>query len=63
MLRAAGAAYRARLTGASADLRDLIALAPQLTNTAYRELLIGYACEGVGLSSGLVAEARRLSSS
>ncbi|MCX4869964.1 hypothetical protein OHU11_01195 [Streptomyces sp. NBC_00257] len=60
-LRAAGAAYRTRLSGSSDDLRNLIALAPQLTNTPYRDLLTGYACEGPGLPPGLVAEARRLS--
>lgn len=60
VLRAADAAYRARLTGASAELRDLITLAPQLTNAAYRGLLIRHACEGPGPPPGLVAEARSL---
>jgi hypothetical protein len=58
-LRAAHAAYRARLTGSSDNLRDLIALAPALTNTSYRDLLIGHACAGPGLPGTLVAEARR----
>ncbi|MER6185839.1 tetratricopeptide repeat protein [Streptomyces sp. NPDC001652] len=58
-LRAARAAYRARLTGSSDNLRDLIALAPDLTNTSYRDLLIDYACAGPGLPGTLVAEARR----
>ncbi|KKD02415.1 tetratricopeptide repeat protein, partial [Streptomyces sp. WM6386] len=58
-LRAARAAYRARLTGSSENLRDLIAIAPELTNTAYRDLLIDYACAGPGLPGALVAEARR----
>ncbi|MFE6955708.1 tetratricopeptide repeat protein [Streptomyces sp. NPDC057696] len=60
-LRAAGAAYRARLSGSSDDLRALIVLAPELVNTSYRDLLIGYACAGPGMPRRLVAEARRLS--
>lgn len=60
-LRAAGAAYRSRLSGSSDDLRNLIALAPQLTNAPYRNLLISYACDGPGLPPGLMVEARRLS--
>ncbi|MFF9122373.1 tetratricopeptide repeat protein [Streptomyces sp. NPDC014889] len=58
-LRAAGAAYRTRLSGSSDDLRVLIALAPELTNTSYRDLLIDYACAGPGLPRRIVAEARR----
>ncbi|MEV6013389.1 tetratricopeptide repeat protein [Streptomyces sp. NPDC051976] len=61
-LRAADAAYRTRLSGSSDDLQRLIALAPQLANAVYRDLLIGYACAGPGLPSGLVAEARGLAS-
>ncbi|MFF9817557.1 tetratricopeptide repeat protein [Streptomyces sp. NPDC014006] len=43
-LRAAGAAYRARLNGSPADLRELLALAPQLPSSPYRNLLLGVAC-------------------
>ncbi|MFE0700122.1 tetratricopeptide repeat protein [Streptomyces sp. NPDC058872] len=59
-LRAAGAAYRARLSGSSDDLRALIGLAPELVNASYRNLLIDYACAGPGLPRSLVAEARRI---
>ncbi|MFF4829265.1 hypothetical protein ACFY20_41410 [Streptomyces sp. NPDC001312] len=59
-LRAAGAAYRTRLSGSSDDLRALIALAPELTNTSYRDLLIDYACAGPGLPRRVVAKARRV---
>lgn len=59
-LRAAGAAYRTRLSGSSDDLRALIALAPELANTTYRDLLIDYACAGPKLPRRLVAEAHRL---
>ncbi|WUD75598.1 tetratricopeptide repeat protein [Streptomyces sp. NBC_00510] len=60
-LRAAGAAYRTRLSGSSDDLRDLIALAPELANTSYRDQLIDYACAGPGLPPSLVAKARSIS--
>ncbi|WP_406110115.1 tetratricopeptide repeat protein [Streptomyces sp. NBC_01003] len=59
-LRAAGAAYRTRLSGSSEDLRALIALAPELVDTTYRNLLIDYACAGPKLPRGLVAEAHRI---
>ncbi|MBO0917473.1 tetratricopeptide repeat protein [Streptomyces laculatispora] len=59
-LRAAAASYRTRLSGSSEDLRALAALAPQLPDTAYRDLLIDYACAGPGLPQGLVAEVRRI---
>ncbi|MFJ4275709.1 tetratricopeptide repeat protein [Streptomyces coelicoflavus] len=59
-LRAAGAAYRARLTGSSDELGALIALAPELANTSYRNLLIDYACAGPKLPRRLVAKARRV---
>ncbi|MFF5971053.1 hypothetical protein ACFY7C_05940 [Streptomyces sp. NPDC012769] len=59
-LRAAGAAYRARLSGSSDDLKALIALAPELANTAYRNLLIDHACAGPKLPRRLVAKARRI---
>ncbi|SEG86947.1 hypothetical protein SAMN05216223_11811 [Actinacidiphila yanglinensis] len=59
-LRAARAACRTRLSGSSDDLQTRIGLAPQLTNASYRDVLIGYACEGPGLPPGLVARARRL---
>ncbi|WP_246213739.1 tetratricopeptide repeat protein [Kitasatospora viridis] len=59
-LRAAGAAYRARHTGAPADLRELIELAPQLPADSYRDLLIDRACAGPGLPADLLAAARRL---
>ncbi|WP_330461597.1 tetratricopeptide repeat protein [Streptomyces sp. NBC_00820] len=57
-LRAAGAAYRARLTGSPDALRELVELAPDLPNDAYRNLLIDHACAGPALPPGLVAEAR-----
>ncbi|MFF7382065.1 tetratricopeptide repeat protein [Streptomyces griseoluteus] len=60
LLRAAGAAYRTRLSGSSEDLSTLITLAPQLTNTTYRNLLIDYACAGPKLPHPLVAEAHRI---
>ncbi|MDG9715370.1 tetratricopeptide repeat protein [Streptomyces sp. DH24] len=59
-LRAAGAAYRTRLSGSSDDLRALITLAPELANTTYRDLLIDYACAGPTLPRRLVAKARRI---
>ncbi|QIP88252.1 hypothetical protein GLX30_34320 [Streptomyces sp. Tu 2975] len=59
-LRAAGAAYRTRFSGSSDDLRALIALAPQLANITYRNLLINYACAGPKLPRRLVAEAHRI---
>lgn len=58
-LRAAGAAYRARLTGSPADLSELIELAPNLPNDSYRDLLVDHACAGPALPAGLVAAARR----
>lgn len=61
-LRAAGAAYRTRLSGSSDELRDLIALACELANTSYRDVLIDYACAGPGLPPKLVAKARSISS-
>jgi tetratricopeptide (TPR) repeat protein len=59
-LRAAGAAYRTRLSGSSDDLKALIALAPELANTTYRNLLLDYACAGPKLPRSLVAEAHRI---
>ncbi|MFH9043500.1 tetratricopeptide repeat protein [Streptomyces sp. NPDC017966] len=59
-LRAAAAAYRTRLSGSSDGLRALIALAPELANTAYRNLLIDYACAGPKLPRRLVAKAHRI---
>jgi tetratricopeptide (TPR) repeat protein len=59
-LRAASAAYRARLFGSPGDLKALISLAPELGNTTYRNLLIDYACAGPKLPQGLVAEAHRI---
>ncbi|MFE2531568.1 tetratricopeptide repeat protein [Streptomyces sp. NPDC059371] len=61
-LRAAGAAYRARLTGSPDDLRDFTGLAPHLPDSPYRDLLIDHACSGPALSPELVAEARRFQS-
>jgi hypothetical protein len=58
-LRAAGAAYRARITGSPDDLRELIGLAPHLPGGPYRGLLIDHACSGPGLPAELIAEARR----
>ncbi len=59
-LRAARAAYRARLTGSPADLSELIGLTPNLPNDSYRSLLIDCACAGPDLPAELVAEARRI---
>ncbi|MET9364201.1 tetratricopeptide repeat protein [Streptomyces sp. NPDC006632] len=59
-LRAASAAYRTRLAGSSDDLRALIALAPEIANTTYRNLLIDYACAGPNLPRRLVAKARSI---
>ncbi|MFD7098602.1 tetratricopeptide repeat protein [Streptomyces xanthophaeus] len=59
-LRAAGAAYRARLTGSPADLSALIELAPHLPNASYRRLLIDHACAGPALPAELVDAARRI---
>jgi tetratricopeptide (TPR) repeat protein len=59
-LRAAGAAYRARLTGSPAELSELIELAPDLPNDSYRRLLLDHACAGPGLPAELVAAARRI---
>ncbi|MET9893460.1 tetratricopeptide repeat protein [Streptomyces sp. NPDC006465] len=62
-LRAAGAAYRARLTGSPAELGELVELAPLLPNDSYRGLLIDHACAGPALPAELVAAARRLQDS
>ncbi|MFI9809062.1 tetratricopeptide repeat protein [Streptomyces sp. NPDC052301] len=62
-LRAAGAAYRARLTGSPAALDELVELAPDLPNDSYRDLLIDHACAGPELPAELVAAARRFRSS
>ncbi|MFF7886252.1 tetratricopeptide repeat protein [Streptomyces sp. NPDC020794] len=62
-LRAAGAAYRARLTGSAAELSELIELAPNLPNDSYRNLLIDHACAGPALPSELVAAARHIRNS
>ncbi|MFR9795406.1 tetratricopeptide repeat protein [Streptomyces sp. MS06] len=62
-LRAAGAAYRARLTGSPDDLRELIELAPHLPNDSYRGLLIDHACAGPALPAELITEARRFQNS
>ncbi|MGW3101200.1 tetratricopeptide repeat protein [Streptomyces sp. NPDC001100] len=59
-LCAAGAAYRARLTGSPAELSELIELAPNLPNNSYRDLLIHHACAGPALPAELVAAARRI---
>ncbi|MES5818222.1 tetratricopeptide repeat protein [Streptomyces sp. RG80] len=59
-LLAAGAAYRARLTGSPAALDELLALAPKLPNDSYLGLLIDHACAGPGLPAELVATARRI---
>ncbi len=59
-LRAAGAAYRARLTGSPAELSALIELAPGLPNDSYRGLLIDHACAGPALPAELVDAARRI---
>ena len=59
-LRAAGAAYRARLTGSPAELSELVDLAPNLPNSSYRDLLIDYACAGPTLPAELVTAARRI---
>ena len=62
-LRAAGAAYRARLTGSPAALRELIDLVPQLANDSYRALLVKHACAGPSLPEELLAEARSVQNS
>ena len=62
-LRAAGAAYRARLTGSPSALRELVELAPRLPNDSYLGLLIDHACAGPALPVELVAAARRIQSS
>ncbi|TDB88294.1 tetratricopeptide repeat protein [Actinomadura sp. KC216] len=59
-LRAAGAAYRARLHGSAADLGELVRLAPRVPDDAYRDLLIDRACDAHGLPADLVAAARRI---
>jgi tetratricopeptide (TPR) repeat protein len=59
-LRAAGAAYRSRLTGSPADLSELVELVPNLPNDSYRDLLIDVACAGPALPADLVAAARRI---
>jgi len=59
-LRAAGAAYRARLTGSTAGLSELVELVPFLPNDSYRDMLIDYACAGPALPAELVAVARRV---
>jgi tetratricopeptide (TPR) repeat protein len=59
-LRAARAAYRARLTSSPDDLRELIGLWPQLPNDSYRGLLVDVACAGPALPTELVSEAHRL---
>ncbi|MBG0851523.1 tetratricopeptide repeat protein [Streptomyces spinoverrucosus] len=62
-LRAAGAAYRARLTGSPAELSELIELATNLPNDSYRDLLIDHACTGPDLPAALVNAARRIRNS
>ncbi|MFJ5561484.1 tetratricopeptide repeat protein [Streptomyces sp. NPDC093250] len=59
-LRAAGAAYRARLSGSAGDLEALIGLVPELPNPHYGRQLLDCACAGPGLPKGLVREARRV---
>ncbi|MER7703252.1 tetratricopeptide repeat protein [Kitasatospora sp. NPDC097605] len=56
-LRAADAAYRARLTGAPDALRELVELAPHLPNHTYRGRLIDHACAGPALPAEFAAEA------
>ncbi|MBG0568366.1 hypothetical protein I4J89_43775 [Actinoplanes sp. NEAU-A11] len=56
-LRAAGAAYRARATGAAEDLDLLVSLAPDL-DPGYRDHLIECAVAGPGLPAELIAGAR-----
>ncbi|WAZ19191.1 hypothetical protein STRCI_000225 [Streptomyces cinnabarinus] len=62
-LRAAGAAYRARLTGSPAELSELIELAPDLPNGSYRGVLSDVVCAGPALPAGLVDAARRVRNS
>ncbi|MBD3554007.1 MULTISPECIES: tetratricopeptide repeat protein [Streptomyces] len=59
-LRAAHAAYRTRRSGSPDDLKALIALAPDLPPSPYRDQLIDHACAGPNLPRLLVARARRL---
>ncbi|MEU1601456.1 hypothetical protein ABZ468_54660 [Streptomyces sp. NPDC005708] len=62
-LRAAGAAYRARLTGSPAELSELIELAANLPNDSYLGLLTDHACAGPALPAELVAETGRIQNS
>jgi tetratricopeptide (TPR) repeat protein len=59
-LRAADAAYRARLTGSTAALRELIDLAQNLPHDSYLDQLIDHASAGPGLPAPLIAQARHL---
>lgn len=58
-LRAAGSAYRARLTGSPDHLRELIALVVRLPRSSYRDQLLEVACAGPGLPADLISEAHR----
>lgn len=59
-LRAARAAYGARLTGSADDLSELVELAPELQNASYRGFLVRVACGGDGLPDELLAEALKV---
>jgi hypothetical protein len=60
LLRAAGAAYRARVAGSVADL-DLL-VAPAVADETYRDQLIDCAVAGPGLPADWIDAARRLRS-
>jgi tetratricopeptide (TPR) repeat protein len=59
-LQAAGAAYRARATGAVADLDLLLELAPMVSDPRYRNSLIESALGAEDLPPERIAAARRL---
>ncbi|GAV43504.1 tetratricopeptide repeat protein [Streptomyces sp. LBUM 1476] len=62
-LRAANAAYRTHLTGSPTALTELLELAPNLPNTAYRNVLLNHACAAPSLPTDLVAAARHIQNS
>jgi hypothetical protein len=58
VLKAAGAAFRARHTGSPEQLKALLALLPSLAEGDYGQWLIGQACRGPGLPGALAGEVR-----
>jgi tetratricopeptide (TPR) repeat protein len=59
-LRAAGAAYRVRAAGSTADLDLLLELAPAVPHAGYRDGLLDHALDRPDLPPDRVAAARRL---